>query len=148
MHRATGRQDSPRTARTGDAGADAVPGGWTVHPYDEDVQDLLRAEVARLAPTRVLVDFAPDDPLADGLTHGLYLRLREHLPGFDAVNAQDLYRGVNAVKRTLVRTEADETTYNLHVALRFELELALRARETSPGSTSPNGLASAAGGPR
>jgi carboxypeptidase Taq len=29
------------------------------------------------------------------------------------------------VHRSLVRVEADETTYNLHVVLRFELELAL-----------------------
>ena len=36
-----------------------------------------------------------------------------------------LYRGLNRVRRTLIRTESDETTYNLHVALRLELELAL-----------------------
>ena len=36
-----------------------------------------------------------------------------------------LYRGVNAVHRSLIRVEADETTYNLHIVLRFELELAL-----------------------
>jgi carboxypeptidase Taq len=36
-----------------------------------------------------------------------------------------LYRGLNRVRRSLIRTEADETTYNLHVALRLELELAL-----------------------
>ena len=35
------------------------------------------------------------------------------------------YRSVNQVRRTLVRTEADELTYNLHVIIRFELELAL-----------------------
>jgi carboxypeptidase Taq len=32
---------------------------------------------------------------------------------------------VNAVRPSLIRVEADEATYNLHVALRFELELAL-----------------------
>jgi len=37
------------------------------------------------------------------------------------------YRSVNQVRRTLVRTEADELTYNLHVIIRFELELALLA---------------------
>ena len=36
-----------------------------------------------------------------------------------------VYRGVNAVHRSLIRVEADETTYNLHIVLRFELELAL-----------------------
>jgi carboxypeptidase Taq len=36
-----------------------------------------------------------------------------------------LYRNVNQVRLSLIRIEADETTYNLHIALRFELELAL-----------------------
>lgn len=35
------------------------------------------------------------------------------------------YRAVNRVERSPVRVEADEVTYNLHIALRFELELAL-----------------------
>ena len=53
-------------------------------------------------------------------------RLAALLPGgLDGMTADDLYRGVNAVHRTLIRVEADETTYNLHVVLRFELELAL-----------------------
>jgi carboxypeptidase Taq len=52
--------------------------------------------------------------------------LRRHLGGpFDALDGGDLYRMVNRVQLSLVRIEADETTYNLHIALRFELELAL-----------------------
>ncbi len=35
------------------------------------------------------------------------------------------YRAINKVKRSLVRTEADEVTYNLHVIIRFDLEVAL-----------------------
>jgi carboxypeptidase Taq len=41
------------------------------------------------------------------------------------VDADGLYRAVNTVQPSLIRIEADETTYNLHVVLRFELELAL-----------------------
>jgi carboxypeptidase Taq len=53
-------------------------------------------------------------------------RLRRHLGGpFEALDAAALYRNVNQVRLSLIRIEADETTYNLHVALRFELELAL-----------------------
>jgi carboxypeptidase Taq len=37
----------------------------------------------------------------------------------------DFYRAINKVKRSLIRTEADELTYNLHVMIRFDLELAL-----------------------
>ena len=53
-------------------------------------------------------------------------RLAAQLPGgLDGTTVDDLYRGINAVHRTLIRVEADEATYNLHIALRFELELAL-----------------------
>jgi carboxypeptidase Taq len=44
---------------------------------------------------------------------------------FKAMDAAELYRAVNQVRLSLIRIEADETTYNLHIALRFELELAL-----------------------
>jgi carboxypeptidase Taq len=52
-------------------------------------------------------------------------RLAELLPGFDGGDPEELYRRVNTVHRSLIRVEADETTYNLHIVLRFELELAL-----------------------
>jgi carboxypeptidase Taq len=52
--------------------------------------------------------------------------LGEHLSGPIArLSADQLYRAANRVQRSLVRIEADETTYNLHVALRFELEIEL-----------------------
>jgi carboxypeptidase Taq len=35
------------------------------------------------------------------------------------------YRAINKVERSLIRTDADEVTYNLHVMLRFDLELKL-----------------------
>ena len=53
-------------------------------------------------------------------------RLSETLPGaVDGLDAAGLYRSVNTVQPSLIRIEADETTYNLHIVLRFELELAL-----------------------
>ncbi len=41
------------------------------------------------------------------------------------VNAESFYLCLNDVRPSLIRVEADEATYNLHIALRFELELAL-----------------------
>jgi carboxypeptidase Taq len=53
-------------------------------------------------------------------------RLNATLPGaLDGLDAAGLYRAVNTVQPSLIRTEADETTYNLHIVLRFELELAM-----------------------
>ena len=44
-----------------------------------------------------------------------------------AVTSEALYLAVNEVAPTLIRTEADEATYNLHIILRFELEKRLFA---------------------
>jgi carboxypeptidase Taq len=44
-------------------------------------------------------------------------------------DARDLYRACNRVERSLIRVEADEVTYNLHILIRFELELALMRDE-------------------
>jgi carboxypeptidase Taq len=55
-------------------------------------------------------------------------RLQELFP--DALRGYDVerwYREVNTVEPSLIRVEADETTYNLHIILRFELEQDLLA---------------------
>jgi carboxypeptidase Taq len=39
-----------------------------------------------------------------------------------SVDAEAFYRAANRVKPSLIRIEADEATYNMHVILRFELE--------------------------
>jgi carboxypeptidase Taq len=53
-------------------------------------------------------------------------RLAEAMPQtLGAVELGDFLRAINVVAPTLIRVEADELTYSLHVILRFELELAL-----------------------
>ena len=41
------------------------------------------------------------------------------------VSLDTFYRAINKVQRSLIRTDADEVTYNLHVMIRFDLELAM-----------------------
>jgi carboxypeptidase Taq len=41
------------------------------------------------------------------------------------VPLDDFYRAINKVERSLIRTDADEVTYNLHIMVRFDLELSL-----------------------
>jgi carboxypeptidase Taq len=61
-------------------------------------------------------------------------KLRRAFPGaLDGVGEEDFYRAVNAVKPSLIRVEADEVTYNLHILLRFELESALLKGTLEPG---------------
>jgi carboxypeptidase Taq len=51
-------------------------------------------------------------------------RLRERFPDqFDEIDAAGLERGASRVERSLIRINADEVTYNLHILIRFELEL-------------------------
>jgi carboxypeptidase Taq len=41
------------------------------------------------------------------------------------VSLDEYYFAINDVRPSLIRTESDEVTYNLHILIRFELELAL-----------------------
>jgi carboxypeptidase Taq len=42
-----------------------------------------------------------------------------------SVPLDGFYRAINKVERSLIRTDADEVTYNLHIIMRFNLELDL-----------------------
>ncbi len=87
-------------------------------------------------------------PLADGTSAGVHesqSRLWENIvgrsrgfwqffyPKLQAVFPDQLgsvpldifYRAINKVELSLIRTDADEVTYNLHVMMRFDFELAL-----------------------
>jgi carboxypeptidase Taq len=91
-------------------------------------------------------------PLADGASNGIHESqsrlwenlvgrsrpfwryafplLRELFPGqLGTADVEAFYRAVNRVEPSLIRVEADEVTYNLHIILRFELERALLAGE-------------------
>ena len=55
-----------------------------------------------------------------------YPKLQARFPEqLAAVTAERFYRGINKVERSLVRVEADEATYNLHIMLRVEMEIAM-----------------------
>ncbi|MFC4597974.1 carboxypeptidase M32 [Cohnella hongkongensis] len=59
--------------------------------------------------------------------------LKAHFPGqLDDVSAEAFYRGINVVEPSLIRIEADELTYNLHIMIRYEIEKMLFNEELSP----------------
>jgi carboxypeptidase Taq len=87
-------------------------------------------------------------PLADGVSAGIHesqSRTWENLVGrsrnfweyfypkiqakfpeqLGKVSLETFYQAVNKVQRSLIRIDADEVTYNLHVMIRFDIELAL-----------------------
>ncbi len=52
--------------------------------------------------------------------------LREYFPKqLDGIGPEAIYRAINHVQPSFIRVEADECTYNLHIIMRFELEVDL-----------------------
>ena len=49
----------------------------------------------------------------------------QHFPELAGCAPRDVFAAVGAIRPGLIRVDADETTYNPHIVLRFELELAL-----------------------
>ena len=55
-----------------------------------------------------------------------YYKLKETFPEqLGDVTVEQFYRAINKVQPSLIRVEADELTYNMHIILRFELEQAM-----------------------
>lgn len=55
----------------------------------------------------------------------LYPKIKELFKSFDKIDFNEFYKLVNKVEPSLIRTEADELTYSLHVIIRYEIEKAL-----------------------
>ena len=61
-----------------------------------------------------------------GFWKHFYPQLQSTFPDqLGSVTLDVFHRAINKVERSLIRTNADEVTYNLHVMLRFDFELAL-----------------------
>jgi len=59
-----------------------------------------------------------------------YPKLRKMFPTqLDGVTLEQFYRGINRSEPSLIRIDADEVTYSLHIILRFELELQMISGE-------------------
>lgn len=54
-----------------------------------------------------------------------YPQAKEAFSALAEVKLEDFYAAVNQVRPSLIRVEADEVTYNLHIIFRFSLERAL-----------------------
>jgi carboxypeptidase Taq len=56
----------------------------------------------------------------------LFPEIKKHFPHeFAKVSVLDFYKAINKVESSLIRVEADEVTYSLHVIIRYEIEKAL-----------------------
>jgi carboxypeptidase Taq len=57
--------------------------------------------------------------------HYLNKKLQKYFPGNPKITDETIYKYLNRIEPSLIRVEADETTYNLHIVLRFEIEKGL-----------------------
>lgn len=55
----------------------------------------------------------------------VYPSLQAEHPPLSSIDFETFYAGVNEAKPSLIRIEADELTYSLHIIIRYELEKAL-----------------------
>ncbi len=62
--------------------------------------------------------------------HWAFPRFQEYFPGQTAgSSAEDIYRAVNTIEPSLIRIDADELTYHMHIILRFEMEVEMISRQ-------------------
>jgi carboxypeptidase Taq len=55
-----------------------------------------------------------------------YPKLQQTFPGpLSGVSLDTFHKAINKVKKSPIRTDADEVTYNLHVMIRFDLEVGM-----------------------
>jgi Xaa-Pro aminopeptidase len=88
---------------TGDVDNIRTTGAWeNVIGYVQGFSSDLIAEIEKRDPKSIALNYATDDSMADGLTHGMYLLLEEHLkdtPYWERVHsAGDIPRKVRARK--------------------------------------------------
>ena len=57
----------------------------------------------------------------------------KHFPALKKHSPEQVWRAVNRVAPSFIRVEADQVTYDLHIILRFEVELKLTEGELKPG---------------
>ena len=64
--------------------------------------------------------------------HLIYPKFKEIFKDeFSDVSERELYEAVNLTAPSLIRTEADEVTYGLHIVIRYELEKAITDKKVS-----------------
>ena len=123
----------------------------TTHYYEDDLSNSMYSVIHEGGHARYELDIADDvqyTVLAGGVSMGvhesqsrfyeniigrslpfveaIFPKMKEFFPEqLRDVTAEQFYRAVNKVTPSLIRTEADELTYCLHVMVRYEIEKAL-----------------------
>ncbi len=59
----------------------------------------------------------------------LYPKTKEYYEFLENIDFEDFYKAINRVETGLIRVEADELTYSLHIMLRYEIEKLIFSEE-------------------
>ncbi len=69
---------------------------------------------------------------SEAFVHAIFPKVKELFPQqLEGVNEHTFYRAINKAQPSLIRTEADELTYSLHIMIRYEIEKAVLAGSLS-----------------
>lgn len=120
-----GRFDAPSVA--------ALEAYDEVVPYDESVRPALLQAIERLGPRSIALNYSESDAAADGLTHGLWLVLRETLAG---TPFEDRLVSSEAIVNALRGRKSPEEVGRVREAVRETEELfSLVTEALAPGMT-------------
>ena len=123
----------------------------TTHYYPNDLMSSVMSSMHEGGHALYEQNISPDlygTPLCDGTSMGLHesqSRFWENIIGrsrsfwqkyygnlqtlfpeqLKDISSEDFYKAINKVEPSLIRIEADEVTYNLHIMIRYEIEKAL-----------------------
>jgi len=66
-----------------DADAERAKGIWTdVLPYTKEISETLQKAIRNLRPSKIAINYSVDDVMADGLTHGMFIKLQTILSSY------------------------------------------------------------------
>jgi Xaa-Pro aminopeptidase len=103
----------------------------TVVGYDESIRDPLLEAIGRSDPRSLAINYSESDPAADGLTHGLWLVLRDTLAG--TPYADRLVSSEHVVNALRGRKSAEEVTRVGEAIRETEEIFALVTKSLGPG---------------
>jgi Xaa-Pro aminopeptidase len=106
-------------------------GAYEVIPYDESLKLDLSLMIERFEPGSIAINYSESDPAADGLTHGLWLVLREALEG--TAYADRLVSSAPIVNSLRGRKSPSEIARIRAAVEETEAILALAGAELRPG---------------
>jgi Xaa-Pro aminopeptidase len=84
-----------------DADTEKNKGIWdAVIPYDEGISSELKKEIQKINPKEIAINFAVENYMADGISHGMFLKLSQYLPNMKFISANPIVSSVRGRKTT------------------------------------------------